>query len=75
MRLSFGVFFGSIGKSVNGGVVNKMGKECKKCGLPPDLCICEDIELEEDRMRRMKVKSIRIQGKYKGRGKQRNREA
>jgi len=52
-----------------------MGKECKKCGLPPDLCVCEDIELEEDRMRRMKVKSIRIQGKYKGRGKQRNREA
>ena len=54
---------------------NRMDKECGKCGLPPDLCVCEDIELEEDRMRRMKVKSVRIQGKYKGRGKQRNREA
>jgi len=52
-----------------------MSKVCRKCKQPLDLCICEDIELEEDRMRRMKVKSIRIQGKYKGRGKQRNREA
>lgn len=34
----------------------------------------EDIEEEEDKIRKLKHKSIRIQGKYKARGKEKRRE-